>query len=95
MNYQDTLSNLETRINALLADDNVDDYSKVFIKDIVDTIVDLKKDASDCLIDSLLDFKEKAFCNRNFSDCLDCSNVNECKMIQTTCDLICKHKNFS
>lgn len=95
MNYKDTLSNLETRINALLADDNVDDYSKVFIKDIVDTIVDLKKDASDCLIDSLLDFKEKAFCNRNFSDCLDCSNVNECKMIQCTCDLICKHKNFS
>lgn len=94
MNYQDTLSNLESRINEMLVDDNVDDYSKVFLKDIVDTIVEMKKDESNCLIDSLLSFKEKTFCNKNFSDCLDCSNTNECKMIQNTCDLICNHKTI-
>ena len=93
MNYQDTLSNLESRINEMLVDDNVDDYSKVFLKDIIDTIIEMKKDESNCLIDSLLSFKEKTFCNKNFSDCLDCSNTNECKMIQNTCDLICNHKN--
>ena len=92
MNYQDTLSNLETRINEMLVDDNVNDYSKVFLKDIIDTIVEMKKNESNCLIDSLLNFKEKSFCNRNFSDCLDCANTNECKMIQHTCDLICNHK---
>lgn len=93
MNYQDNLSELETRLNELLGDGDVNDYTKVFIKDIIADIIEMKKDESNCLIDSLLNFKEKAFCNKNFSDCLDCSNRNECKMIQHTCDLICNHKN--
>ena len=94
MNYQDNLSELETKLNELLDDEDVNDYTKVFIKDIIVDIIEMKKDESNCLIDSLLAFKEKAFCNKNFSDCLDCSNTNECKMIQNTCDLICNHKNF-
>jgi hypothetical protein len=93
MNYQDNLSELETRLNELLNDEDVNDYTKVFIKDIIVDIIEKKKDESNCLIDSLLTFKGKAFCNKNFSDCLDCSNRTECKMIQNTCDLICNHKN--
>jgi hypothetical protein len=94
MTYQDNLSELETKLNELLNDENVNDYTKVFIKDIIDNIIAMKKDESNCLIDSLLTFKEKTFCNKNFSDCLDCSNTNDCKMIQNICDLICNHKTI-
>lgn len=92
MTYQDNLSDLETKLNDLMYDVDVNDYTKVFIKDIIDDIIAMKKDKANCLIDSLLKFKEKTFCNKNFSDCLDCSNTNECKMIQNICDLICKNK---
>lgn len=92
MTYQDNLSALETKLNDLMHDVDVNDYTKVFIKDIIDDIIAMKKDESNCLIDSLLNFKEKTFCNKNFSDCLDCSNKNECKLIKNTCDLICKNK---
>ena len=70
-------------------DQDIGDYAKVFLKDFIDDLVAIEQDKKSMLLNLLDDFKHKNFCNKNWSDCLDCENHTECEAISTVVNMVC------
>lgn len=74
-------------------DSDIGDYAKVFIKDFIDDLVKINNNKTTMLTNMLGEFRRNKFCNRNFSDCLDCINHKECEAIRTVSDMVVLNKN--
>lgn len=69
-------------------DQDIGDYAKVFLKDFIDDLVAIEQDKKSMLLNLLGDFKHENFCNKNWSDCLDCENHTECEAISSIMDMV-------
>ena len=87
-----TLSDVIDRMKGLLNDSDTGDYAKVFLKDFISDLETIKNDKKTMLIDLLDEFKHTNFCNKNFSDCLDCYNHKECDAIRNVMELVSQNK---
>ena len=69
-------------------DQDIGDYAKVFLKYFIDDLVAIEQDKKSMLLNLLNDFKHKNFCDKNWSDCLDCKNHTECNAISTVVNMV-------
>lgn len=69
-------------------DSDIGDYAKVFIKDFIDDLEKINNDKTTMLTDILDEFRRTRYCNKCFSDCLDCEHHKECEMIRTVSDMV-------
>lgn len=69
-------------------DKDIDDYAKVLLKYFIDDLVAIEQDKKSMLLNLLDDFKHKNFCDKNWSDCLDCGNHTECNAISTVVNMV-------
>ena len=71
-------------------DTYADDYAKVMVNGFVDDLKSTTEvaDKRTHLLDLLDSFKHDSFCNKNFSDCLDCENHKECDAIRAVMELL-------
>ena len=87
-----TLSDVIDRMKGLLNDSDTGDYAKVFLKDFISDLETIKNDKKTMLLDLLDEFKHTNFCNKNFSDCLDCYNHKVCDAIRNVMELVSQNK---
>ena len=53
-----------------------------------DELEEIWKNRKDLLIALLDDYKHRVYCDKNFSDCLDCENHRECNAIRNVMQLV-------
>jgi hypothetical protein len=60
----------------------------MMLKWYVDNIKEIVSDKKEMLTSLLDEYRHMKFCDKNFSDCIDCENHNECNAIRNVLNLI-------